>query len=253
MALILLLSLGVKAQEPQQLKPLVLKSIELNTVEFKAIETSTAEFVNYTATGPESQRIMALGKEIITVIDAGLVELHKVNPKQLKAIHHLMEYVDNDGERYMKPYRFVVESDGNGKALYATHDSVFQAAGLWIKDLTYKYTNESFTYEVATDAQADIYLSYRLTVNLKGDITLCKSNGMEERCLRENLKEERVTYTDTLTTITGVVDFNGFEDESFIHFYSEAAKQKDKIIDVNYGLEQDGTEGLNAEMAVEIN
>lgn len=219
-ALILLLSSNANAQQPQSERVLTLKSIELNTVEFKAIETSTAEFVNYTATGPEAERIMALGKEIISVIDAGLVTLHKVNPKQVKAIHHLMEYVEGNHQRYMKPYNFIVESNGNSKALYATHDTVFKAAGLWLKELSYRYTQDSFTYQVNTDAKADLYLSYRLTVNLSGAITLCKTDGMETRCLRENLKEERVTYTDNLTTITGVVDFNGFEGESFIHFYS---------------------------------
>ncbi|KXO07244.1 hypothetical protein AKG98_2593 [Moritella sp. JT01] len=223
--LTLLLSVNVNAQQSQTLRPLTLKSIELNTVEFKAIETSIAEFVNYTATGPESEQIMALGKEIIRVIDAGLVELHKVNPKQVKAIHHLMEYVESAHQSYMKPYNFVVVGTKNSKALYVTHDTVFQAAGLWLKDLSYQYTNDTFTYQVATDAQADLYLSYRLTVNLSGAITLCKSDGMEERCLSENLKEERVTYTDSLTSITGVVDFNGFEAESFIHFYSDTGKK----------------------------
>jgi len=223
--LTLLLSANVNAQQSQALRPLTLKSIELNTVEFKAIETSTAEFVNYTATGSESVRIMALGKEIIRVIDAGLVELHKVNPKQIKAIHHLMEYVESDHQRYMKPYNFVVEGTKNSKSLYATHDTAFKAAGLWLKSLSYHYTNDSFTYQVATDIQAESYLSYRLTVDLSGAITLCKSDGMEERCLSENLKEERVTYTDSLTTITGVVDFNGFEGESFIHFYSDTGKK----------------------------
>ncbi|SGZ08501.1 hypothetical protein [Moritella viscosa] len=224
--LTLLLSANVNAQLPQALRPLMSKSIELNTVEFNAIETSTAEFVNYTATGPESERIMALGQEIISVIDAGLVELQKANPKQIKAIHHLMEYVENDHQRYMKPYSFVVKGTKNSKTLYATHDTVFKAAELWLKDLSYQCANDTFTYQVATDAQAELYLSYRLTVNLSGAITLCKSDGMEERCLSEHLKEERVIYTDSLTTITGVVDFNGFEDESFIHFYSDTAKER---------------------------
>ncbi|QUM88607.1 hypothetical protein HWV03_07195 [Moritella sp. 36] len=227
--LTLLLSVNVNAQQSQTPRPLTVQSIELNTVEFKAIETSIAEFVNYTATGPESEQIMALGKEIIRVIDAGLVELHKVNPKQVKAIHHLMEYVESDHQRYMKPYHFAVVATKNSKSLYATHDTVFKAAGLWLKDLSYEYTNDTFTYQVATDAQADLYLSYRLTVNLSGAITLCKSDGIEERCVSENLKEERVTYTDSLTTITGVVDFNGFEGESFIHFYSKEANKTSMI------------------------
>ncbi|QUM77179.1 hypothetical protein HWV00_13585 [Moritella sp. 24] len=220
-ALILLLSVSANAQQAQDARVLTLKSIELNTVEFKAIETSTAEFVNYTATGPESKRIMALGKEIISVIDAGLVALHKVNPKQVKAIHHLMEYVEGDHHRYMKPYNFVVESTLNSKALYATHDTAFKVRGLWLKDLSYRYTNDTFTYQVNTDSKSALYVSYRLTVNLSGAITLCKTDGIEEHCLRENLKEERVIYTDGLTTITGVVDFNGFDGESFIHFYSD--------------------------------
>ena len=236
--LTLLLSANVNAQQPQVFRPLMLKSIELNTVEFKAIETSIAEFVNYTATGPESERIMALGQEIIRVIDAGLVELHKVNPKQIKAIHHLLEYVEIDHQRYMKPYNFVVQGTKNSKTLYATHDTVFKAGGLWLKDLSYRYTNDAFTYQVTTDVRTELYFSYRLTVHLSGAITLCKSDGMEERCLSENLKEERVTYTDSLTTITGVVDFNGFEDESFIHFYSDASKK----IDILNNLDKTNTE-----------
>ncbi|MDX2321841.1 MAG: hypothetical protein QNK26_14740 [Moritella sp.] len=231
--LMLLLSVSINAQQSQDSRPLVLElnSIELNTVEFKAIETSTAEFVNYTATGPESEQIMALGKEIISVIDAGLVELHKMNPKHVKAIHHLLEYVESDHQRYMKPFNIVVEGTQSSKALYATHDTVFQAAGMWLKDLSYQYTDDTFTYQVSTDAKEELYFSYRLTVNLSGAIILCKTDGMEERCLSENLTEERVIYTDNLTTISGVVDFNGFEDESFIHFYpdTDTAKQTDII------------------------